>query len=82
MHHGAGVEIQPDSLFTLTSDQHVPRLVEMMKVKSAGEFKNLNAPTLGTKKKVHFFAVLTPFLEEAVKETDMMSSKMFLSLPE
>ena len=45
MEHGAGVELQPDSLFTLTMDQHVPGLAEMMKVKSVSDVENLKAPT-------------------------------------
>lgn len=80
MEHGAGVELQPDSLFTLTTDQHVPGLAEMMKVKSVSEFENLKAPTSGTKRKLHCYAVLNPSLAEAVQGTDMKPTRMFLAL--
>ena len=82
MQYGAGVELQPDSLFSVTSEQYIPSLIDMMKVKSAEEFQDLKAPTSGTKKKIHCFAVLTPALAEAIQSTDMTPAALFLALTE
>ena len=66
MQYGSGIKLQPDSMFSLTSEQHTPSMTDIMKIKSAEESKNLSAPTPGTKKKLHCYAVLTPSLAEAI----------------
>ena len=48
---GLGVELQPDSLSNQTATRYVPSILQLMKVTTKEVFKNLSAPTSGTKKK-------------------------------
>ena len=65
MENSNGVEVEPKSLFASTPANHVPTLLELMKIESKGDLDNLKPPSSGAKKKINAFAVLTPKLAEA-----------------
>ena len=65
METGAGVEMEPQSIFVRTAAKFVPSVVDLMKVASITAVDDLKAPRTGQKKKVRNFAVLTPALAEA-----------------
>ena len=75
---GCGTEFDPKSLFRTTTAIHVPNLIDMMKVKSIEELKNLEPNTNATKKKIKTFAVLTPALTGALLNSDMSPQDMFV----
>ena len=68
---GTGVEIDIDTVFTLTPTKYTPDLVKMMKIESAEDFRAIKAKTTGPKKKLPTFALLTPEMATAIQQTDM-----------
>ena len=63
---GTGVEIDAESLFHSTALKTKPDLLELMKVASPAEFTALKANNHVVKKKVQFFAILTPSLPQVI----------------
>ena len=82
MKYETGVEIHPNSLFSVTSARYVPSFLEMMKVKSEKDSTDLVAPTSRPKKKVHCYVVLAPSLAEAIQPTNLTPTAICLSLIE
>ena len=65
------IELRPDSLFYQTVYRHVPSVVELLKLVTEKDYMDLKALTMGSKKKLNCFAVLTLSLVEVVQSTDM-----------
>ena len=80
MKFGLGVEVQPDSLFNQTATKYVPSVLDLMKTTTKDKFRNLAAPTSGTKKKINCYAVLIPSLAEAIQGTEMTPSELHIAL--
>ena len=82
METGAGVEMEPQSIFVKTASKFVPSIVNLMKVTSVTAVEDLKAPRTGQKKKVRNFAVLTPALAEASQYTTMKPAELLVALVE
>mmetsp|Transcript_4429 Transcript_4429/g.5653 ORF Transcript_4429/g.5653 Transcript_4429/m.5653 type:complete len:741 (+) Transcript_4429:65-2287(+) len=66
---GTGVKIDSSTIFEQSSRaKHVPSLLEMMKATTADFFNSLTPDTTGTKKKIKNFAILPPFLMNALAD--------------
>ena len=59
---GAGVEIDPESMYGMSQAKLVPTAKELIKVSTMTEVENLKAPRTGTRRRTNRFAMLTPVL--------------------
>ena len=79
---GTGIEFDISSFLTQTPAQHVPQVLDFMKLKTKEELVNLIPPTTGQKRKINNFAILTLSLAESIQKTDMSPSAVLLALVE
>ena len=79
MKFGTGVVLHPASLFTSTSSQYVPLTLDLMKVTTVAIYEELVPPELGTKRKIHVFAVLPPALAAVYQVTDMTPADLLVA---
>ena len=82
MNVGTGIEFDNGSFLSQTSAQHVPQVLDFMKVTKTEEFENLVPTTTGQKRKINNFAILTPALAECVQKTDMSPAAVFIAIVE
>ena len=76
--YGTGIEIDPKTMFRSTPSINVPSIVQLMKISSGEEFRNLSQDGDQNKKKIKGYAILTPNIAEALQKCDMTPEKAFL----
>ena len=77
---GTGVELEPESLFRLTVVAYFPDLMDLMKADDKEKFEAVSANAENPKKKVRCFALLTPFLAQAVHDSEMSPAVIFTKI--
>ena len=73
------MELQPATLFKLTSAKFKPHLVEMMKVNSPVGFGALKADKHAPKKSSSF-SIITPALAKVIQQTNMIYADIFVDI--
>ena len=77
---GTGVEVDPKTIFRMSTAIYVPSLLSMMKVETKEDFESVEADQTRAKKKVRDYGLLTPALGKAVARSDKTPAGVFTEI--